>query len=32
MVEYYDTDAEGNLIDRRPSSQEERDAARSAIG
>ena len=32
MVEYYDTDAEGNLIDRRPSTQEERDAARAAIG
>ena len=32
MVEYYDTDAEGNLIDRRESSQEERDAARAAIG
>lgn len=32
MVEYYDTDEEGNLIDRRPSSQEERDAARAAIG
>ena len=31
-IEYYDTDEEGNLIDRRPSSQEERDAARAAIG
>ena len=31
-IEYYDTDEEGNLIDRRPSTQEERDAARAAIG
>jgi len=32
MVEFYDTDEEGNLIDRTPSTDEERAAARAAIG
>lgn len=31
-IEYYDTDEEGNLIDRREGSKDEREAARAAIG
>ena len=32
MTENFDVDAEGNVIARRPSSPEEREQARAAIG